>query len=675
MESMNLLVTDESPESAEHINSLLRNSGIKIHVIHTSKAIDVKRALDHDSPLLIIYSNLDTKSISVEEISELANKYSVPFALYSDLQNPEALLEVLKQTACFVIHSEYESQLTDTVSRLIRDYESNRNQQQQRNQLEELEHRYNLILESARDAMAYIHEGLHVYANRAYLEALRVKNVDELAGSSLLELIEADGLNLKKLLQGLSRGEYPEKALEVNFIRPDGSSFEANLAFSPARFEGEDCTQMLVHERDAATGLAAEIERMRVTDPLTQLRNKRAFADLLETELSEPRSVDSVAAILYIEPDNIDDLQEELDVASMDAFISDLASVLKSCLSEEDAAARISDHGFGILTRQANMECVEELANTILKTYSSHLVEFEDRSLSVSCSIGIATLGRLARSAVEVLAGARKAQVEAADNGNRSVTYRPQLTAVSSFEDDRQWVDRIKHALANNDFYSVQQSIIDLDGEGEHLMENLTYLRDDAGDLGPQNFMGIADRNDLAGAIDRFIIPGLLKSFVETNDRQIITLSNNSILDYGFPGWLVEQTQENCIEGERLILQISAASAQSNLKPVQRLMGELEPLGCKLSISGFDVERRTRQVLEHLPASFIKLQQSLTENLTGNTANQEDIRKIVEAAESQGVSVIADEVADTSSLAILWQCGVKLIAGAFLKENSQVVGQ
>jgi EAL domain-containing protein (putative c-di-GMP-specific phosphodiesterase class I) len=167
----------------------------------------------------------------------------------------------------------------------------------------------------------------------------------------------------------------------------------------------------------------------------------------------------------------------------------------------------------------------------------------------------------------------------------------------------------------------------------------------------------------------------LLKSFVETPDRQIVTLSNNAIMDYGFPGWLSEQMKECCVEGNKLIIQISASAAQSNLKPVQRLMAELEPLGCRLSISGFDADRRTRQALEHLSPSYIKLTSALTDKLTGNSANQEAIRKIVDAAEAKKASVIADEVVDTASLAILWQCGVKLIAGAFLKENSQVVGQ
>ena len=675
MESMNLIVADKSPELAERINSLLRNSGIRIHVIHAIKAIEVKKALDQAAPLCIVYAQPESTTASIEEISALARDYAVPFALYTDMANSSELIETLKSTVCLVIYSEDENQLTSTVQGLISSHELSHRHAKQRDLMEELEHRYHLLLESGRDAMAYIHEGLHVYANRAYLEALKVNDLSELAGLSLLECMQAEGVNLKKVFQGLSRGEFPEQTLDVCVTRPDGTTFDASLQFSAVRYHGEDCIQMLVNPRDAAAELTAELDRIRTIDPLTQLRNKRSFAELLDKQLALPRSMESVSAILYLEPDGVNDLQEELDVTAMDALICDLAKVLKSCLKDEDVAARISDHGFAVLTRQASMERVEDFASMVLKTYASHLVEIEDRSISVSCSMGIATLGRLAKNSTEILAGARKAQMEAAETGNQSVTYRPQLIAVSNFDDDRQWVDRIRHALHHNEFYSVQQSIIDLDGEGEHLMENLIYLRDDSGDLAPNKYMDTADRIDLAGAIDRQIIPGLLKSFVETSDKQIISLSNNSILDYGFPGWLAEQMSEYCVEADKLIVQVSAATVQSNLKPVQRLMNELGPLGCRLSIAHFDAERRTRQILEHLDVAYIKIQPSLTDKLTGNSANQDAIRTIVDAADSHGTHVIADEVADTASLAILWQCGVKLIAGAFLKENSQVVGQ
>jgi EAL domain-containing protein (putative c-di-GMP-specific phosphodiesterase class I) len=167
----------------------------------------------------------------------------------------------------------------------------------------------------------------------------------------------------------------------------------------------------------------------------------------------------------------------------------------------------------------------------------------------------------------------------------------------------------------------------------------------------------------------------LLKSAVETEQRQIINLSSNTVLDYAFPGWFAEQLQASCVEGSRIILQITAPTALGNLRPAQRLIKELSPLGCRLAVSQFDSERRTCQLLEHLDVSYVKLQPRLTEDLTSNAKHQESVQAVVEAAEKHGVAVVADEVTDTSCLAVLWQCGVKLITGTFVKESTQVLAQ
>jgi len=674
MHSVNLLVIDRSPESAEHINSLLRNSGIKIHVIHTQTSSEVKRALDHDSPVLILYADPEEADASIEEINELAAAFNVPLALFTSMDNPDRLIGILATTACYVLNSEDEDLLIEAVTRLVRSSESERNHDKQQQFVEELEHRYNLLLDSSRDAIAYVHEGLHVYTNRAYLEALRVKSDSEVAGLSLLEILDAGETNLKSLFKGMSKSQFPAEALEVTVNRPDGSGFDANLVFSPARFDGEDCIQMMVQRKDAANELAAELDRMRLTDPLTKLHNRKAFADAVEECIASGHA-NNAAAVLFIETDGIDELQDELNVETMDAFISDLAGIIKQNLADGDVAARISDHSFAVLIgRNTNSE-LEQVGQDLLAAYRGHIIEIGDRALSASCSIGMANVGRLAENYPEIISRARKAQAEAAEKGDQLVVYRPQLTAVASMEGEQDWLDRIRYALGNQDFYSVQQSIVDLDGEGDQMMENVTFMRGENGDHSSREFQKVADRNDLAGAIDRHVIPGLLKTFVDSDERQIISLSNNSILDYGFPGWFADQMKAACVEGNSIILQIAASAAHTNLRPAQRLMKELKPLGCRLAISMFDAERRSRQLLEHLDVSYIKLLPSVTEDLTANTKNQEAVRKIVEAAELHGVDVIADEVADTSSLAVLWQCGVKLIAGAFLRESSQVLAQ
>ncbi len=674
MHSVNLLVTDRSPESAEHINSMLRNSGIKIHVIHTRTSSDVKRALDHDSPVLILYANPEESEASLEDVAELATAFNVPLALFTALDDAERLTGMLAHTPCFVINSENENLLTEAVNRLISSSENERTFEKQQAFLEELEHRYNLLLDSSRDAIAYVHEGLHVYTNRAYLEALRVKEDADIAGLSLLEMLDAGETNLKTLLRGLSKGQFPSEPLEVKVSRPDGSDFGANLVFSPARFDGEDCIQMMMQRKDAANELAAELERMRNTDPLTHLHNRKAFADALD-ECIKTGSDNRAAAVLYIETDGIDELQDELNVETMDAFISDLAGIIKKNLAEKDIAARISDHGFAVLIgRDSNTE-LEQVGQEILSAYRGHIIEIGERALSASCSIGLAPVARMTVNSPEIISRARKAQAEAAEKGDQLIVFRPQLTAVASLEGEPDWLERIRHALGNQDFYSVQQSIVDLDGEGEQMMENITFMRGESGDHSSVEFQTVAERNDLAGTIDRHVIPGLLKTFVDSEERQIISLSNNSLLDYGFPAWFAKEMQASCVEGSRVILQIEAAAAQVNLRPAQRLMKELKPLGCQLAISLFDSDRRCRQLLEHLDVSYVKLLPALTEDLTSSTKNQEAVRKIVAAADPHDIAVIADEVADTSSLAVLWQCGVKLIAGAFLRESSQVIAQ
>jgi diguanylate cyclase (GGDEF)-like protein len=489
-------------------------------------------------------------------------------------------------------------------------------------------------------------------------------------------MLKAGETNLKNLFKGLSKGQFPEETLDVDVFRPDGSKFEASLAFSPARFDGEDCIQMMVQKRDAAAELKAELERLRVLDPITQLYNRKSFTTQLDEFIgSGIAQGDSAAAVLYLEPDGFKKLQEELDVESSEAFLADLATILKTCLKKEDIAARIGDQGFALLIQAADNAKLEETGQSILQTYRSHIVEFGDRAISASCSIGMAGIDRLTLNAGDIISKAREAYAEAAQLGDEIIIFRQKLEAVTSDDDDQQWISRIKYALGNQDFYTVQQSIVDLDGEGKQLIENLTFMREEAGDHPPAKYEQIADRNDLAGAIDRHVIPGLLKTLVETNDTQIISVSNNSILDYGFPGWFADQMKSNCVEGGRIILQVNASAAQTNLKPAQRLMKELKPLGCQLAISHFDTERRTSQLLKHLEVSYVKLHPDLTENLTANSKSQEFIRKIVDAAELHGASVIADEVADTSSLAVLWQCGVKLISGAFLTESSQVIAQ
>jgi EAL domain-containing protein (putative c-di-GMP-specific phosphodiesterase class I)/GGDEF domain-containing protein len=378
---------------------------------------------------------------------------------------------------------------------------------------------------------------------------------------------------------------------------------------------------------------------------------------------------------MYIETDGISALQQDLGMEGIDTYIMDLANIISGCTEESDIPSRFSDHGFAVIIRREEGSSLQQTGNCILENYASHIIDLGTQTRTASCSIGMTTLGPLTTDAREVIAQVKTAFEQASQTGNTMVRYKPALTTVHSGESERDWVERIRYALNNHDFYTVQQSIVDLEGENEGLFENRTFMREEDGDTAASEFMLAAERNDLGSTIDRHVIPQIMLAIAGTGDKHIISLSTNSILDVSFPGWFQRMLTETEVEGSQLILQVSAMVAESHLKPTRRLIEELQHMGCNFVLSEFDNDRRTIQLLDHLPIHMIKLRPGLAHGLSSNTTNQEIIRTVVRAVEARNVTIIADEVQDASDLAALWQCGVKLVTGDFLNEAPQVVGQ
>jgi diguanylate cyclase (GGDEF)-like protein len=450
---------------------------------------------------------------------------------------------------------------------------------------------------------------------------------------------------------------------------------KAELTFSPARFNDEQCIQMLVREQDAYLSLQEELERLRKTDQLTLMMNRQTFVARLNELIKEGGEDGCRYAVMYLETDGIDELQQNTGMERIDSYILDLSNIISACIEDADIPARFSDHGFAILVKRNKKSGLQETGDRILENYSNHIIDLGEHTKTASCSIGMATIGSLTHDAREVIIHAKTAFQQAAEEGNTLCWFKPALTTVSSGEVERDWVERIRYALNNHDFYTVQQSIVDLEGENEGLFENRTFMREEDGDTPANEFMLAAERNDLGSTIDRHIIPQLMVAIAGTGDKHIIALSSNSILDFSFPNWFQRMLKETEVEGSQLILQVSAINAESNLKPTRRVVEELQAMGCSFILSEFDNDRRTIQLLEHLPVNMIKLRPGLAKGLSSNSTNQEIIRAVVRAVESHEIIIVADEVEDASDLAVLWQCGVKLVTGDFLNEAPQVVGQ
>ncbi len=677
MDSSYLLVIDNSAERIQAINSFLRNAGVVVRVINATNVSELETILQEKSPFLIMLGAQLPDTLKINQVLAAAHANKTPVVLQLSPGGNGTVDTTICTHPLLVINTEDNEQLMEVVQQYLSDGKSSREYDKLRHRLDELQQRYHLLLDSARDAIAYIHEGLHVYANRAYLELLQLKTLADIEGLSLLELVTTDdGTDLKKLLRDMNKDIIPGDTLTVTIKLPDGKNLKADLTFLAASFEGEKCIQMMVCEQDAKLALREELDKLRKTDQLTQMFNRKAFTDSLSKFIEIGHNEELHSVVLYVEADGMAHLQQDIGTQNLDTYILDMANIIRACTGQDDLTARFSEYGFTLLISRADIGDIQTTSNAILENINNHVIDLGERTMSASCSIGMATIGSLTKNAWEVIDHARKAFKEATFKGNTLVSYKPALTTISTGNADRDWVERIRHAFNNHNFYTVQQSIVDLEGENEGLFANQTFMREDTTDTPVADFMPIAERNDLGSTIDRHIIPQLLAAIAGTGDKHIIPLSSNSINDFSFSHWFHGKLEEAEVVGSQLLLQISAITAESKLKPTQRVMEELQGMGCGIVLSEFDNDRRTVQLLEHLPVNMVKLRPGLAHGLSANTTNQEIIRAVVNViATYENIIIIADEVQDATDLALLWQCGVKLVTGDFLNEAPQVVGQ
>lgn len=215
-----LLVIDPNPEAAARVNSLLRNTGINIRVLHADNSGETERLVREFSPYLIYYLPDSAERFPVSEAVRIAEEHGVFLAISMIEGSTELFLEAAHSFACIGIGDE--EQLSDLTHRLAGIGQASREQDRLKAQEAELESRLDLLMNSTSEPIAYFHEGLHVAANDAYLQFMGIESFDELAMVSLLEILEKDATDLKALVRGFSRDEYPQAGERFRLRPPRG---------------------------------------------------------------------------------------------------------------------------------------------------------------------------------------------------------------------------------------------------------------------------------------------------------------------------------------------------------------------------------------------------------------------------------------------------------------------
>ncbi|MDQ2971526.1 MAG: bifunctional diguanylate cyclase/phosphodiesterase, partial [Pseudomonadota bacterium] len=384
-------------------------------------------------------------------------------------------------------------------------------------------------------------------------------------------------------------------------------------------------------------------------------------------------------ALLLLEPDNFQIVNEAVGIAGTDALLRAMAEAINANLDADDHAGRIGEHAFGVLLASRPHDEVLRIAEAIRAGIEERIVEAGGRSVSLTASVGGSLLGEKNANTQTLLAQASHALRSAqSQGGNRCDIHDPAATEKADAAKEREWLDRIDAALANNGFALYYQPVINLQGADGEYYEALLRMQGPSGEVLPAFFLPVAERHGRLPAIDRWVIARAIAVLAERKSRPAATtlfvkLSADSLQDEKLGGWIGEQLRTHKLDGGALVFEMPESKVVTSLKHAHDFVEQLRQHGCAFALERFGSGLNSFQLLKHVDADYLKIDRSFTRDLPKQEENQLKVRELCAQADEAGKHTVAEWVEDAASMSILFSAGVHFVQGNFLREPEKVM--
>jgi len=678
---LRVLLVEDSVEDAEQVISLLRNAGIAVRPNRVDNAEQLKAALEAGSTDVVLLSP-KVKNLGLAETASVVHRSGKDMSLIQllDTITQDAVLKAMREGARDVALRSMPDHLQTVVLREFENLTARRNLRKMEAAWRESERRAHSLLGSSRDPIAYVHEGMHVYANKAYLEMFGFGDYDEIEGLAILDLIaREDSEKLRSVLRLLGKGEKPPEKLNVRGKRSDGTLFPAVMELSEASIEGEPATQIIFRQQTVSAELAEQLDVLKRQDLVTGLYNRQHFMGELDKAVAAANSGKIDQAVLYIEIDNYRKVLDQVGVGGADVLLGDVAGMLKEVVEPQDIVARFADHTFtAILSNRSHEDCTR-LAELMRKRFEEHIFDVGKRSVSLNASIGVCFMTEKVTGSQMVLDKSNEAcRLAQTDGGNRIKIFDPAAQDKADAAKDKEWLDTIKNAIEKDGFILFYQPIVSLQGQEGEFYEVLLRMQGPKGEILPGQFLPIAARYGMLPMIDRWVIQHVLKILQERIKQGRVTtffikLTPQVIDDGTLLPWLAQQLKNARVPGDRLVFEMPESKVVTHLKQAKFFQKGLEQLRCGFALEQFGSGLNSFQLLKHVGANYVKLDRTFMADLAKSAENQAKIRDLCEQARAMTRMTVAEFVEDAPSMSILFSCGVNFVQGNFLQEPEKVM--
>jgi diguanylate cyclase (GGDEF)-like protein len=456
------------------------------------------------------------------------------------------------------------------------------------------------------------------------------------------------------------------KALADRFV---GIADQAALAFEKVR--------LLEQEREAVRRLRhneLHIRHMAYHDALTELPNRRHFAESLQSCLDRARAEGRQMAVLFCDIDRFKNVNDSLGHTKGDTLLQAAAERLKTCVRDSDTLARLGGDEFTVLVRDvAGPEEAATIAERILAALHDPF-DLDGQELFLSASVGVALYPDDGEDAQTLLKNADTAMYGAKLAGRDSqLRYAPAMNAragqLLELEAD------LHEAVRKHEFvvhYQPQLSAVT--GEVVAVEALVRWAHPRRGLVPAEEFVTVAEDRGLIKAIDSHVLfeaATQCRRWEVEGCRRVpvaVNLSAHQFRDDGLLDMVTRVVNETGVSPELIELELTETAAMQEPKRVARILRQLREVGVGLTLDDFGTGYSSWMHLKHFPIGRLKIDSSFVSGLPGDRQDAAIVSAMIEMAHILGLSVTAEGVETTPQAEFLSFHGCDVFQGFLYSE-------
>lgn len=671
-----LLLLEDSQNEAERLVSLFRNAGHATRVHRLTSSDDLNDALQQSWDLLIAAptsDNLDPYT-ALSTIQKQAKDIS--FIQLLDENDPELIEEALANGAKDAVFQERDQHLLLVARRELADLQIRRSLRSTEVALREAEKRCQLLLDSSMDAITYVHDGMHIYANRSYMNLFNFENIDDLEGLPMVDLIEAkDQDAFKDFLRHYNKGA-SNTDITCRVIKSTGEKMTVNMSFSPAHYDSEPCIQVVMRTVQDDAKLKERLREATSQDQTTGLYNRAYFLELLDQQVELAVKGKQNASLGYLHIDRYDEVFQEVGITGFDQVLKAVADILREHLGTVSKISRFGDDSFVILFPNITPEQCQKKLEPLLQIIANNLMQINGKSVQITISAGITGVNETTSKPDVVIERAHRC-ADGVKDGNGTKLFDPaeELAAAASRGNMEAIV---RHALDTHEINLLFQPVVSLRGEATEIYDlSFTILNDKGEPLSRTDVYNTSEAAGCAVRLDRWILLNAIKRLtVEYSKghrtRLFIPISVSSIQDKTLATWLGMALKASHLPASALMIKVTEPDAITYLKQAQELTQALHAMGIQLMLSYFGGALNPFNTFKFLDADYVRIDPEAFDGLDADERSSKLMEMIRQLHELKKKSIMS-HVDNAAVLAPLWQAGVNFVQGNYLQAPSDAM--